>query len=186
MLEIDFAPSHGSPRGLRDISRGDWDAVLTDAKCTILATLSSGDVDSYVLSESSLFVYARKVVLKTCGTTTLLMCLPRLLELAQRLSLRVEWVAFSRKDFLFPAAQKFPHRGPQEEITFLKELFPEGSAFLMGPVTGDHWLVFVADYVDRATTDCVDRTLDIMMFDLDPEVRQAPRASPCARPAAAP
>jgi len=30
--------------------------------------------------------------------------------------------------------------------------------------------VFVADYVDRSTSDCVDRTLDIMMFDLDPEV----------------
>jgi S-adenosylmethionine decarboxylase len=182
VLEIDFAPGLGEANGLRDIPRADWDAVLTDAKCTILARLSSGDVDSYVLSESSLFVYPRKLVLKTCGTTTLLMCLPRLLELTQRLSLRVEWVAYTRKDFQFPAAQKYPHRGPKEEITYLKELFPEGSAFLMGPVTGDHWLVFVADYVDRATTECVDRTLDMMMFGIDEEVRAgmpcAPREAP--------
>jgi len=31
-------------------------------------------------------------------------------------------------------------------------------------------LVFVADYVDRSTSDCCDRTLDLMMFDLDPDV----------------
>lgn len=48
--------------------------------------------------------------------------------------------------------------------------FPEGSAFLMGPMSGDHWFVFVADYVDRTTTECVDRTLDIMMFGIDEEV----------------
>ena len=48
--------------------------------------------------------------------------------------------------------------------------FPEGSAFLMGPMSGDHWFVFVADYVDRTTSECVDRTLDIMMFGIDEEV----------------
>lgn len=191
VVEIDFAPGMGPARGLQEISRADWDLVLSDAKCTILDTLSNAGVVSYVLSESSLFVYPLKLVIKTCGTTTLLAALPRLLEITLRLAMRVEWVAYTRKDFKFPQAQKFPHRGPQEEIGYLKDLFPEGSAFLMGPVTGDHWLVFVADYVDRATEDCVDRTLDIMMFDLDPEVRGCPaglgpprscaRSAPCAR-----
>ena len=40
-------------------------------------------------------------------------------------------------------------------------------AFLLGPLTGDHWLIYVADYVDRPTSDCVDRTLDVMMFGID-------------------
>ena len=173
VVEIDFAPGLGPANGLLAITREDWDAVLSDAKCTILDSLASASCTAYVLSESSLFVYPLKMVIKTCGTTTLLAALPRLLEITLKLAMRVEWVAYTRKDFKFPQAQKFPHRGPQEEIGYLKELFPEGSAFLMGPVTGDHWLVFVADYVDRATEDCVDRTLDIMMFDLDPEVRGA-------------
>jgi Adenosylmethionine decarboxylase len=30
--------------------------------------------------------------------------------------------------------------------------------------------LFVADYVDRPTSECVDRTLDMMMFGIDPEV----------------
>jgi hypothetical protein len=52
-------------------------------------------------------------------------------------------------------------------MSYLQTHFPEGSAFLMGPMTGDHWFVFVADYVDRATSECVDRTLDMMMFGID-------------------
>ena len=189
VLEIDFAPGLGPATGLHGITRPEWDLVLQDAKCTILDTLANSLVVSYVLSESSLFVYPLKMVIKTCGTTTLLAALPRLLGITQRLGMKVEWLAYTRKDFKFPQAQKFPHRGPQEEIAYLKDLFPEGSAFLMGPVTGDHWLVFVADYVDRPTEDCADRTLDIMMFDLDPEVRSGgqparpapPWRGPCAQ-----
>lgn len=141
VLELDFAPGHGPSRGLLEISRSDWDAVLTDAKCSILGTLCNTTVESYILSESSLFVYAQKVIIKTCGTTTLLMCLPRLLEITAKMSMRVEWLAYTRKDFKFPWAQQYPHRGPREEIDYLKQMFPEGSAFLMGPVTSDHWCV---------------------------------------------
>ena len=50
-------------------------------------------------------------------------------------------------------------RSPQ--TTFLKNMFPAGHAYVMGPLTGDHWFVFVADWVDRPTELCVDRTLDV-------------------------
>ncbi len=83
VLEIDFAPGHGSARGLRDIPRGSWDGILTEAACTILDTLSNDKFDSYVLSESSLFVYPLKMILKTCGTTTLLKAIGPLLEITE-------------------------------------------------------------------------------------------------------
>ena len=106
----------GPPRGLREITRAQWDAILTEARCTILNTMSNGSCDSYVLSESSLFVYPHKAVLKTCGTTTLLMALEPLLTAARALGMSLEWLAYTRKDFTFPLVQKFPHRDPMEEV----------------------------------------------------------------------
>ena len=72
--------------------------------------------DSYLLSESSLFVYSHKLVMKTCGTTTLLMALEPLIAITSALGMTIEWLAYTRKDFIFPQVQKVPHRDPQEEV----------------------------------------------------------------------
>jgi hypothetical protein len=108
--------AEGPTRGLREITRAQWDTILTAARCTILNSMSNDKCDSYVLSESSLFVYSHKMVLKTCGTTTLLMALEPLLEITTSLGMVIEWLAYTRKDFIFPQVQKFPHRAPQEEV----------------------------------------------------------------------
>jgi len=34
--------------------------------------------------------------------------------------MKVEWVAYTRKNFNFPEVQKFPHRDPQEEVSRIK------------------------------------------------------------------
>lgn len=52
------------------------------------------------------------------------------------------------------------HPGPLQ-AAYLMRFFPTGTAHMLGPITSDHWLVFVADYVDRPTAECVDRTLDV-------------------------
>jgi hypothetical protein len=63
------------------------------------------ELDAYVLSESSLFVYPTKWVLKTCGTTKLLRAVPRLLEMAAQLSMLPRRCKYSRASFLFPEQQ---------------------------------------------------------------------------------
>lgn len=78
--------------------------------------MSNAVCDSYVLSESSLFVYSHKLILKTCGTTTLLLAIEPLLAAARSLGMDIEWLAYTRKDFTFPLVQKFPHRDPLEEV----------------------------------------------------------------------
>ncbi|CAL6362584.1 unnamed protein product [Bathycoccus prasinos] len=58
--------------GLRCLSRAALDVCMTAAECEIVSVRSNEKFDAYVLSESSLFVFADKIVLKTCGTTKLL------------------------------------------------------------------------------------------------------------------
>jgi hypothetical protein len=49
---LDFTPTKGPARGLRVLTREQWDLILTDAKCSILCSESNEFFDSYVLSES--------------------------------------------------------------------------------------------------------------------------------------
>jgi len=52
------------------------------------------------------------------------------------------------------------------QITFLQRYFPTGSAHVLGPLTSDHWVVFVADFCERPPQESTDVTLDIKMFDI--------------------
>jgi S-adenosylmethionine decarboxylase len=153
-LEITFAeaPVFADPngRGLRVLSRAQIDSVLDLAKCTIVSELSNEDFDSYVLSESSLFVYPYKVVIKTCGTTKLLLTIPRILELAEELSLPLAAVKYSRGTFIFPEAQPSPHKNFSDEVAFLNGYFgglkSGGNAYVIGDPAkpGQKWHVYYA------------------------------------------
>ena len=129
------------------------------------------------MSESSLFIYPYLLVLKTCGTTTLLRCIGTLIELGRKLGLEIDWVGYSRKNFNFPGDQAFPHQSFHQELDYLhshKSLCErlDGDGYTLGPVTDDHWFVFVADQTIRSggLSEDTDRVLNIMMFDIDEEV----------------
>lgn len=166
----------GQKSGFRTLPRRDLDNICTKARCTILSSMSNNYLDAYVLSESSLFVYNYMVVIKTCGTTTLLRCLALLIELGRRLELELDWVGYSRKNFNFPDDQCFPHGSFTQELEYLyghKQLCEKlnGNGYTLGPITGDHWFVFVADKTIRNVGDLDnDRVLNIMMFDIIPDV----------------
>ena len=106
---------------MRAISREQWDTLLNLVNCLIIGTTSNEYFDSYVLSESSLFVYSYKIMIKTCGTTTLLECVPKLLEYAEDLGLEVDYVTYSRKTFKFPNRQMDPHRDFNDEVISVKK-----------------------------------------------------------------
>jgi hypothetical protein len=76
-VEVHFMGQNGNVAdGLRALPRSCLDRLMKLAACEIVSKMSNGHFDSYVLSESSLFVYPNAWVLKTCGTTRLLDCLP--------------------------------------------------------------------------------------------------------------
>jgi S-adenosylmethionine decarboxylase len=87
--------------------------------------------------------------------------------------MELEWVGYSRKNFTFPGDQLYPHVNFDQELQYLKShehlsARLNGSGHVLGPVTGDHWFVYVADKYDRPDFTATDRIINIMMFDLHP------------------
>lgn len=107
-LEVDFTPSSHS--GLRSISRQQLDQLMTEAGCCIVSDRHNDKFDAYVLSESSLFVFPHKLVLKTCGTTKILHAIPMLLELAASKGCSLKRCKYSRASFLYPRFQVCLHK----------------------------------------------------------------------------
>lgn len=176
-LEISFFHpglfSDPEGKGLRALTKSQLDEILAPAECTIVSSLSNDDVDSYVLSESSLFVYPYKIIIKTCGTTKLLLSIPPILRLAETLSLAVRSVRYTRGSFIFPGAQPFPHRNFSEEVAILDSYFGKlgsgSKAFVMGGSDeAQKWHVYSASADSVSPYDSV-YTLEMCMTGLDRE-----------------
>lgn len=177
-LEIEFFASsfftEPGGRGLRLLIRAQLDEMLKAAECTIVSELSNEYFDSYVLSESSLFIYPFKIILKTCGTTKLLLSIPLILSNASSLSLSVKNVKYTRGTFIFSGAQSFPHRSFVEEVSYLDKFFGTlgagGMAYVMGnPGMSYNWHIYsvsAGDFVSEGTSDPV-FTLEMCMTQLD-------------------
>ncbi|CAO1626030.1 unnamed protein product [Parajaminaea phylloscopi] len=75
------SPKHRA--GLRAAPRPAWEEMLDLVHCKVLSVVEGDHFDAYLLSESSMFVFPHKIILKTCGTTTLLLGLQRILDLAK-------------------------------------------------------------------------------------------------------
>lgn len=161
-------------KGLRALCKAQLDEILGPAECTIVDSLSNDHVDSYVLSESSLFVYPYKMIIKTCGTTKLLLAIPPILKLAAGLSLNVKSVKYTRGSFIFPGAQSYPHRSFSEEVAVLDGYFGKlgggSNAYVMGGFENNpqKWHVYTASANSAISCDTV-HTLEMCMTGLDQE-----------------
>ena len=167
LLEVWFSPSAESlhkcaeTKGLKAVPADVWKSMLDLVNCKVLSIVESPDVDAYLLSESSMFVWPHKLILKTCGTTTLLCGLPRILEIAalyggyqrstapevQNIAIAAApyRVFYSRKNFLFPDRQHGPHRSWRDEVHSLDKLFVGGSAYMIGKMNGEHWYLYLTE-----------------------------------------
>lgn len=161
-------------KGLRSLTKQQLDEILGPAECTIVDSLSNEHLDSYVLSESSLFVYPYKIIIKTCGTTKLLRSIPPILKLAEATSLSVRAVRYTRGSFIFPGAQSYPHRNFSEEVNVLDEYFGKlglssSKAYIMGSSDSEQkWHVYSACAESAEVAKPV-YTLEMCMTGLDRE-----------------
>lgn len=150
--------------------------MLDLVHCQVLSTIENDHVDAYLLSESSMFVFPHKLILKTCGTTTLLCGLPRILEIATLfggfprntappnpgilVAAAPYRVFYSRKNFLFPDRQKGPHRSWRDEVHTLDKLFLRGSAYMIGKMNGEHWYLYLTEPFTMLTPPASPQSMD--------------------------
>jgi len=155
--------------GLRDIDEQEWGYLLNSFGCTILNTVKNEHFDAYLLSESSLFVYKNRAILKTCGTTRLLSCLPLLEQYARNAfegEMMVEYALFTRRNYKYPEKQPTPHSSWEEEKKTLFKHFKNGVDSVIGDFNNDHFYYFMAD--NRSTNEEIDEysTIEVAMTDL--------------------
>ncbi|KAL8929519.1 MAG: hypothetical protein Q9208_001188 [Pyrenodesmia sp. 3 TL-2023] len=189
LLEVWFSasplslPEATGPGGLKVVPSEVWKEMLDLVNCKVLSIIESEDVDAYLLSESSMFVFPHKLILKTCGTTTLLSGLPKILEIAalvakfpHSLANSVRGTAtaaipyrvfYSRKNFLFPDRQHGPHRSWRDEVKSLDRLFLGGSAYMIGKMNGEHWYLYLTEPNTMLTPPATpDREQSVKVLDL--------------------
>jgi len=91
------------------------------------------------------------VILKTCGTTTLLLVLPKLLIIAEKLGMHMGLLQYGHLRYKFPEQQFYPHSSFTEEAAFISDFmggqptstgdtyFGEVSQQVFGPKDGCCW-----------------------------------------------
>lgn len=153
--------------GLHSLSDDVWTAVVGSLNAQIVSKEQNEYIKSYVLTESSLFVMKNRILLITCGTTTLLNSLPHILDAISAVRAEPEWVSFMHKNYSFPWEQKGPHTSLSEEHATLKQYFPTGTPYIFGPVDGDHYFLFCYDDIVRPCNSEDDTQLSMTMYGLD-------------------
>lgn len=185
LLEIWFFKSENDvpvkSEGLRSIPLEEWVKILDLVNCKVLSMKSSKYMDAYLLSESSLFVFPHKLILKTCGTTTTLACLDELFQTVNKYvegmdfnDFNVYKIFYSRRSFMFPDKQKHVHKNWKQEVTLLNKYFVNGKSYIVGDFIGDdHWYLYMGGRDDESLADAGqnnsnDQTFEILMTELDP------------------
>lgn len=164
--------------GLRDGRLNCWNAVVKACGAEIINRMATPVVDAYLLSESSLFVWDSRILMITCGQTTLVDSLGPIL--AQVGAANVAAVFYERQNMIEPGRQP---RSFAEDRRHLRRFF-QGQDVRLGSADGDHVDVFYK--VLKPAPSGPDVTLQILMHDLDMDAETVFAAVPvdaCRAPA---
>ncbi|PNY13263.1 S-adenosylmethionine decarboxylase proenzyme [Trifolium pratense] len=180
-LNDDPNPTINHQLGLRKLEFESIQQILQAVQCTVVSAVGNSYFDAYVLSESSLFVYPTKIIIKTCGTTQLLKSIIPLIYFSNNhLNLTLSSVSYTRGSFIFPNSQPFPHTSFNEEVSYLENTIPSNlcykKASIMPSKSSSHsWHVFTAtqnphhhDHDHDHIPYELPYTMEICMTELDP------------------
>ena len=157
-------------RTLRSVNQERWIEMLEYAKCKILSKLENEKCISYILSESSLFVYDDRIILKTCGTTPLLNALDDIILIGKELSLKPAAVLYWRKNFSNPHLQIQVHQKFENEVTYLNEhLGGDSRTAILGSPEKDHFYFYYCELLNKDEFNPVFETFELKMHEIHPK-----------------
>ena len=156
-VEMVFDARQGS---LRSWPREIWADIVAKANATILSTVSDQHCDAFLLSESSLFVYDDRLIMITCGETSLVSAIEEIFLHADLENLRL--LVFERKNEMEPEQQPTAFG---DDVNYLKSIV-DGEAVRLGGKEGNFVHCFYYARENQPLEN--DVTLEILMHDLDP------------------
>ena len=140
-----------------------YPTLLKKAQTKVVDYFSNSYCDSYILSESSLFVWDHRLTLITCGKTTLSSAV---LYLARHINKEnIQALFFQRKNELFPLSQKTNF---ENDVVQLRKKF-KGKALRFGPLDEHHFCLFHLE--QSYLPDPKDHTIEILMYDIQGELK---------------
>lgn len=156
---------HSSLPSLR--AKGDdyWSELLTYAHAKVLSKISNDFCDAYLLSESSLFVYDHRLILITCGKTTLANAVSFFLESYTKDD--INGLIYERKNEHFPEYQQSNFF---DDFKVINRFLP-GNAYRFGNEDSHHIYLFNQSQQNPQRTS-KDMTLEILMHGISPEARE--------------
>jgi len=173
-LQVIFSRPEKLGKTLRDVTQSRWQIMLNRAECKILQSLSNNYCTSYILSESSLFVYDDRIILKTCGSTPLLYAIDEIILIGNELNLKVAAVLYWRKNFNNPQLQAPIHRSFSAEVSYLDAHFggQNSCSTRLGSNEQDHFYFYYSELLPTSEFSPVVPTFEIKMHELHPCVSE--------------
>ncbi len=161
-MEIIFSPTR---EPLRNKPEAFWKKLCHQARAHIVSRFSNSFCDSYILSESSLFVWDHRLLMLTCGETSLINSILTISKSFKKSD--IELLFYQRKNEFFPYKQK---------TSFLDDLKTiqkkvAGKAYCFGLPDEHHFYLFHSEGRNHAIS-YTDRTIEILMYDLDDYIKK--------------
>ncbi|MEL6183238.1 MAG: adenosylmethionine decarboxylase [Myxococcota bacterium] len=157
-LEIQLSAT--STLNLRGLDRSFWEARVRESGAVILSSVHNDHIDAFLLSESSLFVYAKRIVMITCGRTNLATAAS---AMVRAWGSDIELLVYERKNEHFPEYQR---TGFMDDARALSRVIPS-RAWRFGSADGHRIQMLTSVRPHEAPND--DRTLEILMHGIHPE-----------------
>lgn len=143
-----------------------WEHLVSLAQAKILSSIESEGCKAFLLSESSLFVWKDRIILITCGTTTLIKAAKHLVEVFGKDS--IEEIFYERKNEYQPNLQK---SSALEDMTLLKAEL-DGLVLRFGRADDHHVYMYNNRFVQNAMSSKVN-TLELLMYGLRGEFKDS-------------